>query len=176
MAYYCDGSKEAFAELYQRYRDKLLGFFNRRLPRNKEIALDLAQITWLKVHKARKSFDPSKKFSHWFFSIALNSLRDLMREPKIEIELKDFDLDTNYEQSSEHSLEIREQVELLQKHIQELKPLTRDLILLSDYEGFSSQEIAIMFGIKDATVRQSLSRARAALREAIQQRKSPYES
>ena len=171
MVQYCHGNKESFTELYLRYREKLIGFFNRRLPQKKEMALDLSQITWLKVHKSRQSYDSSKKFSNWLFSIALNSLRDLMREPKIESELRDSDEHENLSHTSELNLEIREQLEHLQKFILQLKPLTRDLILLSDYEGFSSQEIAAMFGMKDATVRQSLSRARAELREAIQQRK-----
>src|SRR5258707_621598 len=51
------GSREAFEELFARYREPLFGFFRRRLE-NRERAEDLAQETFLAVIRAVTRYEP----------------------------------------------------------------------------------------------------------------------
>jgi RNA polymerase sigma-70 factor (ECF subfamily) len=45
---------------------------------------DLYQETWLRVVRAARRFDPSRRFSTWLFQIALNLTRDWQRRPPPE--------------------------------------------------------------------------------------------
>jgi len=51
-----------------------------------ELAEDLAQEVFLRVYRARKSYEPGAKFSTWLFTIAnhvaANALRDNSRRTK----------------------------------------------------------------------------------------------
>ena len=51
------GSREAFEELFARYREPLYGFFRRRLA-SKDRAEDLAQETFLAVIRAVVRYEP----------------------------------------------------------------------------------------------------------------------
>jgi len=51
------GSREAFEELFARYRDPLYGFFHRRLP-SRARAEDLTQDVFLAVMRAASRYEP----------------------------------------------------------------------------------------------------------------------
>ena len=67
------GSREAFEELFARYRGPLYGFFRRRLQRQ-ERAEDLAQETFLAVIRAAFRYEPRSLVRTYFYGIALKLL------------------------------------------------------------------------------------------------------
>src|SRR5258708_38103294 len=64
------GSREAFEELFARYREPLFGFFRRRLE-NRERAEDLAQETFLAVIRAATRYEPRALVRTYLYGIAL---------------------------------------------------------------------------------------------------------
>ena len=62
----------AYAELIQRYQNKLSPYLMRLLG-CEEDALDLVQDTFLKVYEQIQGFDERKKFSSWLYRIAYNT-------------------------------------------------------------------------------------------------------
>src|SRR6266403_6264653 len=64
------GSREAFEELFARYREPLYGFFRRRLE-SRERAEDLTQETFLAVIRATSRYEPRALVRTYLYGIAL---------------------------------------------------------------------------------------------------------
>ena len=82
------GSREAFEELFARYREPLYGFFRRRLA-SKDRAEDLAQETFLAVIRAVVRYEPRALVKTYLYGIALKLLAAERRklsgnEPQID--------------------------------------------------------------------------------------------
>jgi len=166
MMAYVKGDELAFGVLFEKYSPKLNSFLRYRLAaKKKHLIEEVYQKTWLKIHAGRMSFDPSKKFSTWFYTVALNTLRDEVgslfeRSQHEEIN----DQSTLHSPNSEDQYitkELFKQVEALFKFLTENQ---KTALLLSDQEEMSSKDIADVMGISDASVRQLISRARKIIR------------
>lgn len=173
MGQYKSGNSDAFSELFDRYEKRLKAYLKRRLGTYGQLyAEDIFQMTWLKIHSARKRFDSSKKFSTWLYTIALNNLRDHLRSPHIKSKHDVFDENQKFkteEMSAEQSLISREDFEQVSEVLQLLPEAQREIVILSDWEGFSSKEIGDILGLKDATVRQQLSRSRKFITDRLKE-------
>ena len=84
-----DGDETAFAELEARYRTRVLGWFCRRLGDRVE-AEDLTQEVFLRLYRARASYQPRARFATWVFhitqNVARNALRSRRRHPCVRLE------------------------------------------------------------------------------------------
>lgn len=74
-----DGELRAFDELYQRYSKRLMGYFTRMLNFNRGLAEDALQDLFLKIAEHPETFDPSRSFKTWIFSMASNSCKNFYR-------------------------------------------------------------------------------------------------
>ena len=72
------GDYAAFEEIVGRYKKPVLNMIYRNIG-NTEDAEDLAQEAFVRVYKARDSYEPKAKFSTWLFRIAHNRLMDHFR-------------------------------------------------------------------------------------------------
>lgn len=68
------GDHARFAELVDRYRPRLVRFAASSL-RDRQVAEDLTQDTFLAVYQARHTFNPRFAFSTWIWTILLNLVR-----------------------------------------------------------------------------------------------------
>jgi RNA polymerase sigma factor (sigma-70 family) len=75
---YTDGNEAGFQVLMERYEPRIQGFLRKRL-NDEERVEDLTQDTFLRIHRARGSYDPSRKFSTWIHTIANNLLKNEFR-------------------------------------------------------------------------------------------------
>src|SRR5215472_18855213 len=78
MLEFQSGSREAFAELFARYRGPLSGFFQRRVLR-RERAEDLVQETFLIVIRATSRYEPRSLVRTYFYGIAMKLLAEERR-------------------------------------------------------------------------------------------------
>ncbi len=169
-AYADGGSAAAFSELYQRYESRLYGFFQRRLSSAlRSLASDLFQKTWLKVHRARRSFDFSQKFAPWLFSIALNTLRDEWRVPRMVEEFEDSStLDESASSDDvERDLSLKQDMARLENALAQIPENQREALLLVEWEGFSARELGEVLKISEVAARKMVSRARKKVREIM---------
>ena len=87
-----DGNAAAFEELVSRYQGRLLTVL-RHLVGGREQAEDLTQEVFLRVYRARQSYQPGAKFSTWLFTIAnhvaANALRSRSRCHEVTIQPRD---------------------------------------------------------------------------------------
>jgi RNA polymerase sigma factor (sigma-70 family) len=73
MLQFQNGSREAFEELFARYRQPLYRFFRRRVP-NEARADDLMQETFLAVIRARVRYEPRSLVRTYLYGIALKQV------------------------------------------------------------------------------------------------------
>src|SRR5690349_237642 len=76
------GSREAFEELFSRYREPLFGFFRRRLD-GRGRAEDLAQETFLALIRGASRYEPRALVRTYLYGIALKLLSAERRKPSV---------------------------------------------------------------------------------------------
>ncbi|MDR1053437.1 MAG: sigma-70 family RNA polymerase sigma factor, partial [Planctomycetaceae bacterium] len=78
----------AFEELVMRYQGRIHSLL-RHAVNDRNIAEDLTQDVFLRVFRARKTYQPDAKFSTWLFTIAnnvaLNAIRSKIRKPEVQL-------------------------------------------------------------------------------------------
>lgn len=78
MARYCDGDASAFRELYALVAPRLYGYLV-KMARQRALADDLLQHTFLKVHRARGAYIRGADPIPWIYSIAHRTFIDEVR-------------------------------------------------------------------------------------------------
>src|SRR5204862_4536338 len=81
MQRYCDGDAGAFRELYALVAPRLLGYLL-KMARERALADDLLQQTFLKVHRARTTYVRGAEPLPWIYSIAHRTFIDQARKHK----------------------------------------------------------------------------------------------
>ena len=152
-----------------------------RLAGNEPDARDLSQEAFLRVYRALRRVEPDAPLESWLYRIVNNLYIDLLRKrPRARIESLDAPLETargelarefpDIESSPEAMLE-REQLDgAIQRALGTLSEELRLVVVLSDIEGFSYEEIATVLRVPLGTVKSRLHRAR----QILQQRLRPY--
>jgi len=146
-------------------------------------AEDLLQTLFLRVHRARETYQPSATFSTWIYTIARNLVRDafdkereeragrvtrrmLQREADAEpILLEECGVDEH--PAPETTLQQKEIVARLQQALLSLSLEQREIILLSKYAELSFSEIATILGCSVTAAKVRAFRALKALRVAL---------
>jgi RNA polymerase sigma-70 factor (ECF subfamily) len=81
MARYCDGDASAFRELYALVAPKLRGYLV-KLARQRALADDILQQTFMKVHRARTAYVRGADPVPWIYAIAHRTFIDEARKTK----------------------------------------------------------------------------------------------
>ena len=153
------GSREAFEELYTRYRGPLYGFFRRRL--NSELrAEDLAQETFLVVIRGVERYEPRALVRTYLYAIALNLLMSERRKRAHDGPDLESVAEPAMQSSPERKLWVSE-------GLQKLDETEREILMLREYEQLSYGEIAEVLQMPLNTVRSRLFRARMALKQHL---------
>jgi RNA polymerase sigma-70 factor (ECF subfamily) len=177
-----DDDAAAFAELVQRFQNRLLAVLHHLLG-DRDEAEDLAQEVFLRIYRHRKRYSPKAKFSTWLFTIAnnlaLNALRNRKRRPVQPLEISESgslchepqQLLANTQSSASFPAKRLHQEELaiiIRRALDSLNERQRLAIILNKYEDMNYADIAQVMGLTTKAVKSLLSRARAKLRECLQ--------
>lgn len=168
------GSETAFAELMQRYQDRVFRLLS-RYTRDALECEDLAQEVFLKVFRKLHTFQHDSQFYTWLYRIAVNTATDhLARRSRRRLQLVEDDavLDTGKPRSEAHDvsepLMQRELAEVTRKILDKLPEKYRTILVLREYEDLSYTDIARVLGIQLGTVESRLFRARQRFKEALE--------
>lgn len=162
MLAFCRGSKEAFAELFSRYKQPLFGFFRRRVADPAQ-AEELTQETFLAVLRASARYEPSALFRTYLYAIGLRILRAHRRKTALRATF----LGIAPGSHEPHSESATEAEVLLRQAVGKLERLDREVLLLREFEQLSYAEIAEVLQLPVNTIRSRLFRARTALRDLL---------
>ncbi|MCB9746158.1 MAG: sigma-70 family RNA polymerase sigma factor [Alphaproteobacteria bacterium] len=150
----------AYRVLFDRHNRTVYGYLLRKT-RQPELAAELFQETWLKVHRARSTWNPGQAFRPWLFSIAVNTRRDSGRRDQRRIDTVELTRPTPAPRNRP------EERLTLEAAIDKLPEPLREAFLLGAVHGFDHNELAEQLGISAANARARVSRARKALRELL---------
>lgn len=174
------GHEAAYRELIRRYERPIFSLLF-RMVRDRELAEDLAQETFIKALNAIESYRPEFKFSSWIFKIANNSAIDHLRRRELDtlslegsphaetpeaIEATALQIGDRQE-SPLDEVAARELGGQIEAAIAQLRPEYRSCILLRHVEGRAYEEIAQMLNLPLGTVKTYIHRARNELRQLL---------
>ncbi len=172
MEAYRQGDDRAFAVLVERYRIELFQFLY-RFTNDAATADDLFQEAFLQVHLSADTFDTSRRFRPWLFTIAANKARDLLRKnnrQSTQIAPSGFEPDSDEAQPviewaasdtlpPDEQLQNEETRQLVQQVVASLPDHLREVLLLAYFHQFAYKQIAEMLGIPLGTVKSRLHAA-----------------
>lgn len=178
---YLAGDEDAFARLDRLYRPRLLNFIHRMI-QDRGRAEELVQETFLRVFRHGHRYDPSRRFSTWIYTIAgnlaRNDLRRRRRSPIVAVESTSrtgevtnwADLAEDPAPRPDEAQVSRSMMELVQRTVDRLSPIHREVFILRELEDRTYEEIAERVGCDLGTVKSRLNRARRAFARMI----APY--
>lgn len=136
-------------------------------------ASDLAQESFVRVHRHRLEYRTSQKFSTWLFAIATNLARNharwRSRHPEALTEpecLRELPV-AGSSASPDQQAATNERLAAVQKAVSELPHDMREVLILSTWHGMSHAEIARVQSTTEKAVEVRLYRARKLLREML---------
>jgi len=166
------GDEAAFTALVETYQTAIYNVCYRMLGEAGE-AEDAAQETFLRAYSQLSSYDPTRSFKTWLFSIANHHCIDRLRKRRLTWLSLDDTLPPHpalQEQAPgpEDASVRREQTEALQALLAKLSPDDRGVIVMRYWYDFSYEEIAEATRTTVSAVKSRLHRARGSLAEMIQ--------
>jgi len=176
-----EGDDESFRVLLEKHRNPLVHFLQ-RMVQDAGASEELAQEVFLRIYRARGSYEPSAKFTTWMFRIAshlaINWLRDERHERAAERldagrtadkgsgELPVRELKDNrplVEQDMVHESRMQE----IRDSIAALPAKQRAAVLMHKYEEMGYSQIAQALECSESAVKSLLFRAYETLRARL---------
>lgn len=157
------GSREAFSEIYGRYRAPIDGFFRRRMA-NAGRAEELSQDVFLAVIHGSQRYEPRSQVRTYLFGIAMKILMAERRKANRQVPLSDFEFDC----PDAVVAPTPENAYWVKAALCSLEASDREIVMLREYEQLSYEEIAALLKLPLNTVRSRLFRARQELRKLLE--------
>ena len=125
--------------------------------KNRESAEDIMQDVFLKLLRRKDAFESAEHMKRWLIRCTVNAGRDLLASAWRR---KATPLDALYDIGEEPDWEERALFDMVMR----LPKQCRVICYMHYYEGYSTEEIASILGIRGATVRVQLMKARKKLK------------
>lgn len=156
-----DGYESAFEEIFRRYGAALRSYAASIVTAQR--ADDVTQEAFTKAYVALRGTDKEIQLRPWLYRIVRNTaLTNIRDEPRAAVELDEAHAGGL---SPAEMAEQREEITRLMDGLRELPEAQRAAIVMRELEGLSHEQISASLGLSGGAVRQSIYRARRALRE-----------
>jgi len=175
MARYCDGDASAFRELHARVAPRLVAYLA-RMSGERALAEDLAQQTFLKVHRSRTAYVRGADPVPWMFAIAHRTFLDEMRRKKrsrVQVAKDERGVPeqpATIEGAPADSASDGADPQMVQAALaalDQLPPAQREAVILTKLSGKSIAEAAAITGATPGAVKLRAHRGYLALRKAL---------
>ena len=173
------GDEQAFRKLVERYQRRVVQLAL-GMTKDPDEAMDIAQETFVKVHRYLPSFKGDSSFFTWTYRIAMNLCLDAQRrrgrldrvdleqgdEAEIEAAMDPPSSALSGPQRQTLNAELREKIE---DALSSLSENHRAILLLREIEGLSYEELAKVLGIRKGTVMSRLFHARLKMQNKLRE-------
>ena len=171
MSAYVAGDRRAFERLFALLAPRVHGFFVRCFG-STDVADDLLQTTFLKLHRARASYSLDRPLKPWLFTIAAGVRRDeLRRRYRLPPHVGELELEqAEALQSGRVPLpdtSAGTQIDAVRAAVNHLPESQRTVLHLHLHEELTFEEIAEALGTSPGAVRVRASRAYERLRKSL---------
>jgi RNA polymerase sigma-70 factor (ECF subfamily) len=177
-----EGDEEAFVALVARYQHPMLRLARTYAP-SLAVAEEAVQDTWMGVVRGIERFEGRSAFKTWLFRILVNRARTAgsREQHHASIETQHavdpirFDAEghwadplDHWTEDSEDRLDAATWGPVLESGLEDLPPRQRQVVVLRDMEGLSSDEVCLVLAISAGNQRILLHRGRTRLREILE--------
>jgi RNA polymerase sigma factor (sigma-70 family) len=157
------GDARVFEDLYVRFGEKMKSIAWNHLG-NLSDAEDAVQETFLKVHRAAKTYSGEASFATWLYRILVNTCYDILRKRKRRLD--DAPLDDEFESLARTAPTVDDAKRItLLKLLRELPEQRRSVFTLFEIEGLSHAEIGRILGITEGNSKWILFATKKDLQE-----------
>jgi len=171
------GDREAFDFLVEKYKDIVYAVAY-RFAHDPDLALDLAQDSFIRAYRGIRSFKGRSSFSTWLYRVAMNTCIDYTRRRSRSVdsqtvpeEVAEFADSEPLEPGGDLAPDDRalsgELGEKIQEAIDALPEYHKSVFVLYEIEGMSYKEIAEVVGCSIGTVMSRLHYARKKLQRML---------
>jgi len=173
MDRYSEGDDAAFDELARGLMPRLRAFLL-RLSGSRELADDLAQETFLRIHRARGSFARGSAVVPWAFAIARNCFVSHARAKKTRLsrsvlDVTTIEVATGPDANAEATLAAQQSAAIVSQALAAMPIANREAFVLIRYEGMSVATAAQLVGISEGALKLRAFRAYEILRAALKE-------
>ena len=164
MLAFCQGSEDAYVELYRSHRDRIVSFCRRMLG-DEARAEEAAQDVFLKLYRTRASYEPRSRFSTFLYRIATNHCLNLHASLDQRMVVRDGRGERLHGTPPDQHLELsRKQLRAeLDRALAKLPERQRAALLLVHYEGLSYREACETIEVTEPAMKSLIHRARTTL-------------
>lgn len=171
MRMHSEGDTAAFEQLYDRYERFMVNFFYRKLWSDREKAEDFTHDLFAKIIDKPDSFDLSRNFKTWLFSVANNMCKNEYKKQEIR-KSTSYDVPEGFETKDDEELQDKAVDknnfnEQLKVELEKLNEKHREVFMLRHFEGLSINEIAEALEINSGTVKSRLHHATKELADKL---------
>ena len=159
-------SEDEFTMLFQDFYPSLCRFLECLLGGHALVAQDLAQESFLQLHRTAWGTIPAGEARFWLYRVARNLALNEFRRVRTRHRLFDRVVEAvrPRTRTPEEEYERQEREELVLSMLKGLPEDQRTALLLREQEQLSYREIADVLGVSESKVKTDIFRARAALR------------
>ncbi len=163
-----NGDAAAFGQLVEAYQGQVyrLALHMGLSPADAEEA---AQDAFLAAWKGLPRFRGDSRFSTWLYQLTTHAAIDLMRREKKyrnSTDIEDAVL-VDSRESPQETVERQEEQETVQAALETLSPQAREILLLRYQAELGYEEIGVVLGLPNGTVKSRINRAKAQLKEIL---------
>ncbi len=128
------------------------------------IAEDILQDVFLKMHTHIETLHDEKKLQAWLYQIARRTIYDYYRSQKVVQTLPE-----SFDMPAEASHKDAEQALLpcLKEMVEQLPPLYKEALLLTEYQGLTQRELAERLHLSFSGAKSRVQRAREKLKQQL---------
>ena len=165
-----DGSRAAFAEMYDRISSRVMGLVTRLL-RDRAQSEEVTQEVFLEIWQSASKFDQNRGSGMaWVLTMAhrraVDRIRSAQKSHERDIKIGIRDMEREFDGVAE-SVEIRLENERVKVAMARLTPLQREAVILAYYGGYSHSEMSQILGIPLGTVKTRLRDGMIRLRDEL---------
>ncbi|HET7539415.1 MAG TPA: RNA polymerase sigma factor [Polyangiaceae bacterium] len=173
MDRYADGEDAAFDELARGLTPRLRAFLL-RLSGSRELADDLTQETFLRIHRSRGSFARGSAVVPWAFAIGRNCFMSQARAKKTRlsrraVDVTTIDVATGPDVNAEATVAAQQSATIVSQALAAMPVANREAFVLIRYEGMSVATAAQLVGISEGALKLRAFRAYEILRAALKE-------
>lgn len=147
-------------QIWKTFKQELLGFIKSRVTGN-DIAEDLLQDIFIKIHLNKDSITEDAKLTSWVYQITRNSIIDYYRKKKINVSSNQFEISLPKEIENVN-LEL---TKCLNSFVSHLSETDQDALNKTVYEGLTQKEYAESIKLSYTATKSRVQRARKKLKE-----------
>jgi RNA polymerase sigma factor (sigma-70 family) len=159
------GNTDAFTEIVERYQGSIIRYLH-RLTGEYEVALDLAQDTFVRAYRGILKTDAELSLKPWLYKIATNLARQHYRRKRI---LSFVPLAYVKEPQSFSAVDKAEESSVIGEALRKVPAEQRNCIVLHFVEGLTYREIGEVLGTSEDAVRKRVVRGCEKFRQAYRQ-------